>query len=444
MPRSIGDPMLISLALDYRRADIATRERFHLSAERTSALYDAPRRDGVRELLMISTCNRIELYGWAHALDAESVVHALSDLARRWMGDDPKVDELLAAATHRNGLDAAEHLLRVTTGLESQVLGDAQIMGQVKRSYQEATAAGAIGPALHRLLALALHTAKRVKHETGLLSGRHSIGAEAAGLAGRRLGNLGAMRCVIVGCGKTGQRAARQLVKLGAADIVCINRSPERSHALAAELWGRAAPWDALHRELAQADLAIVATGAPTPPVRRASLELNRRVAGRDTRDLMLMDLSMPRNIEPEVVGLTGVTLVDLDTIQTPVHAAEAARRDAVPEAERIVAEELRGWRDWVGEAPARAAIRPLAEALAEVCRREVAWVAGEDAADRAADRIVAKLMARPMEALRASEARGGEGEAVELAQALQALFEERPARREQQRGLQALLRNPS
>lgn len=432
--------MLISLALDYRRADVATRERFHLSAERTSFLYGAPRDHGVRELLMLSTCNRIELYGWAEALSEESVVTALGDLARRWMGPDPKVDALLAAATHRIGIDAAHHLLRVSAGLESQVLGDAQIMGQVKRAYQEASEAGAVGPALHRLLGLALHTAKRVKHETGLLSGRHSIGAEAAGLAGRRLGNLGAMRAVIVGCGKTGQRAARQLAKLGAADIVCINRTPERAHALAAELWGRAAPWDALHRELAQADLAIVATGAPTPPVRRASLELNRRVAGNDLRSLLLIDLSMPRNIEPEVVGLPAITLVDLDTIQSPVHAAEAARRDAVPEAERIVESELAGWREWVAEAPARAAIRPLAEALAEVCRREVAWVAGEDAADRAADRIVAKLMARPMAALRASGARGETGEVVELAQALQSLFEERPGRREEGRALSSLV----
>ncbi len=426
--------MLISLALDYRRADVATRERFHLSAERTSFLYGAPRDCGVRELLMLSTCNRIELYGWAEALSEESVVLALADLARRWMGPDPKVEALLAAATHRTGLEAAHHLLRVSAGLESQVLGDAQIMGQVKRAYQEANEAGAIGSALHRLLGLALHTAKRVKHETGLLSGRHSIGAEAAGFAGRRLGNLGAMRAVVVGCGKTGQRAARQLAKLGAADIVCINRTPEHAHALAAELWGRAAPWDALHREIAQADLAIVATGAPTPPVRRASLELNRRVAGTERRQLLLIDLSLPRNIEPEVVGLQAITLVDLDTIQSPVHAAEAARRDAVPEAERIVEDELAGWRDWVTEAPARAAIRPLAEALADLCRREVAWVAGEDAADRAADRIVAKLMARPMEALRASEARGEKGEVVELAQALQALFEERPGRREEGR----------
>lgn len=414
--------MLISLALDYHRADIATRERFHLDATRTGALYGAPRDRGIVELLMLSTCNRIELYGVADTGSADGVVAALTTLSRRWMGDDPRVDELLATATHRVGEHAARHLLRVAAGLESMVLGDAQILGQVKASYREATEAGAVGPTLHRLMGLALHTGKRVKHETGLLAGRHSVGAEAAALVARRLGALAPLRCVVVGCGKTGQRAARQLVKLGAADLVCINRTPDRAQALAAELWGRPAPWDALHRELAQADVAIVASGAPTPPVRRAGLELNRRVAGTARRPLLLVDLSMPRNIEPEIVGLPNVSLVDLDALQAPVQAAEAARRAAVPAAERIVAEELEGWRGWVAEAPARDAIRPLSAALAELCRREVGWVAGDAAAERAADRIVAKLLARPMAALRAEAEEGGDLD--ELAGALRRLFD--------------------
>jgi len=422
MHRSGDDAMLISLALDYHRADIATRERFHLDAMRTSELYAAPRDAGITELLMLSTCNRIELYGVASTGSADGVVEALTALSRRWMGDDPRVDELLATATHRVGEHAARHLLRVAAGLESMVLGDAQILGQVKASYRTATEAGGVGPVLHRLLGLALHTGKRIKHETGLLAGRHSVGAEAAALVAARLGQLAPLRCVIVGCGKTGQRAARQLVKLGAADIVCINRTPDRSQALAAELWGRAAPWDALHREIAQADVAIVATGAPTPPVRRGGLELNRRVAGTSKRPLLLVDLSMPRNIEPEAVGLPGVSLVDLDALQAPVHAAEASRRAAIPAAEQVVHEELELWRAWVAEAPARDAIRPLSEVLGDLCRREVGWVAGDAAAERAADRIVAKLLARPMAALRAEAEQGGDVD--ELAVALRRLFD--------------------
>lgn len=419
--------MLISLAIDYHRADVATRERFHLDAERVAALYGAPRGASVSELLMLSTCNRIELYA-VLGQDGASETGALADLASRWMGPDPKIEELLATATHRSGDQAARHLLRVAAGLESAILGDSQILSQVKLAYHGAVAAGGIGPVLHRLLALALHTGKRVKHETGLLSGRHSVGAEAAGHAAQRLGSLAPRRCVIVGCGKTGQRAARQLAKLGAADIVCINRSPDRSRALAAELWGRAAPWDALHRELAQADVAIVATDAPTPPVRRAGLELNRRVAGNATRPLLLIDLAMPRNVEPEVVGLPGVSVVDLDALQVPVQAAEAARRAAVPDAERIVQEEIETWQEWMAEAPARDAIRPLTEALTAVARREVAWIAEGDAADRAAERIVAKLVSKPMAALRASAARGDS--VNDMAEALRLLFDDtaRPA----------------
>ncbi len=411
--------MLISLALDYHCADIGTRERFHLDATRTGALYHAPRDAGITELLMLSTCNRIELYGVASTGSADGVVEALTCLARRWMGNDPRVDELLATATHRVGEHAARHLLRVAAGLESMVLGDAQILGQVKVAYRTATEAGTVGPVLHRLLGLALHTGKQIKHETGLLAGRHSVGAEAAALVTHRLGQLGPVRCVIVGCGKTGQRAARQLIKYGAADIVCINRTPDRSQALAAELWGRSAPWDALHREIALADVAIVATGAPTPPVRRAGLELNRRVAGTAGRPLLLVDLSMPRNIEPETVGLTGVSLVDLDALQAPVHAAEASRRAAVPAAEQIVHDELVEGRAWVSEGTAREAIHPLSEALGALCRREVGWVAS----DEAAERIVAKLLARPMAALRAEAEQGRDPD--DLAAALHRLFAE-------------------
>jgi glutamyl-tRNA reductase len=130
----------------------------------------------------------------------------------------------------------------------------------------------------------------------------------------------------------------------------------------------------------------------------------------------------MPRNIEPETVGLPGVSLVDLDALQGPVHAAEASRRAAIPAAEAVVHEELEHWRTWVAEAPARDAIRPLSEVLGDLCRREVGWVAGDAAAERAADRIVAKLLARPMAALRAEAEQGGDLD--ELAVALRRLFD--------------------
>lgn len=419
--------MLISLAIDYRRADLKTRERFFLTDEGVAQLYAEARPAAVRELLLLSTCNRIELYGWADVSSPVEVLDALEALARHWMGDDARAAELVAAAVQRCGEEAARHLLRVAGGLESLVLGDNQILGQVRAAYRRAAEAGALGAGLHRLCETALRTGKRVQHETGLIGGRNSVGAEAAHLAHRRLGNLASKRAVIVGCGKTGTRAARQLVKLGAVDVVLINRSPQRAQQLASEVWGRAAPFGSLHREIANADVVVVATSADVPPVRAASLKFCREMAGTATRECLLIDLSMPRNIEAEVVGLTGVSLVDLDTLQPPVAPAEAQRRAAVPAAEAVVGDELAEFMAWVNAGAAREAIRPLREALGELCRREVAYAAGDEVAERTAERIVAKLLARPMESLRLATARGEPLEAY--AAALQTLFSSQPSR---------------
>lgn len=414
--------MLISLAVDFRGADLTTRERFHLADERVAHLYAEPRDGIVRELAMVSTCNRIELYGaTAPTAEPADVVRALTRLAERWMGGDARADELIEVATHRSGLPAAEHLVRVAAGLESMILGDNQILGQVRSAYRRASEAASVGPVLHRLFDTALRAGKRVQHETALVGGRSSVGAEAAQLTHRRLGSLGRRRCVVIGCGKTGVRAARQLVKLGAVDVVLINRTPQKAQELATDLWGRAAPFSALHRELAVADVGIVATSADVPPVRAASLKFCREMAQTTDRELLLIDLSMPRNIEPDVVGLDGVSLVDLDTLAPPVHAAEAQRRAAVPAAEGIVREELADFAVWLDEAAARDAIAPLRQFLGELCRREVAFAAGDAVAERTAERIVAKLLAQPMTAIRNANQRGESLE--QYTEALRRLF---------------------
>ena len=402
--------MLISVSLDFHHASVTVRERFHLADARVDQLYALPRTELVHEVALLSTCNRLELYAWTAATSDEECEAAMLDLIDRWAeGDRERAKELAGLVTQRAGMEAASHLVRVAAGLESQVLGDNQILGQVRRAYLQARKAGVVGTGLHRLFAVALHAAKRVQHETGLIGGRHSVGAEAAALAARQMGPLVKRRCVVVGCGKTGERAARQLVKLGAADIVLINRSPDKAEALAKDIWGRAAPFDRLHRELARADIAIVATSAEQPPVRASSLRFTRESAGTDGRPLLFIDLSIPRNIEPEVAGLAGVTLLDLDALQPPLAQAAALRKAAVPRAEFIVADELAGFEAWCKAAAARDALLPLRLALDEVCRRELAFAGAQQGADldRAAERIVAKLMARPMVVLRSKTERG-------------------------------------
>lgn len=399
--------MLISIAVDFRRADVATREQFHLSEERLTQLYRTARTEVVTEAALIATCNRTELYAWVESDDIHEIDKAIQTLARRWMRTRVNGDELLRTATRRYGADAAQHVVRVASGLESQVLGDGQILGQLRGAYKRAAKSGATGPVLHRLFETALRAGKRVQTETSLLAGRNSIGAEAASIAHQRFGSLTNARCLVVGCGKTGERTARQLVKLGARDLVLMNRSIGKAEELAGILGGRAAALDTLHVEAAMADVVIVATASESPILLADALRRTREACGTAAYSLLLMDLSLPRNIDPAVLELAGVTLVDLDTLHTPILAAEEARRSAVPEAEVVCQEEVTDFLDWVAAMPARDAIKPLREALTEVARREVAFAAGDAVAERTATRIVAKLLARPMAALRKAVQRG-------------------------------------
>jgi glutamyl-tRNA reductase len=413
--------MLISLGVDYHAADVATRERFHVPPQRMPKLYERLSDDGISELALLGTCNRTELYAWCP--EAETSLHKTwqKSLAKRWTRRNAEAEALLEIAVPRTGANAARHAIRVAVGLESQILGDSQILGQFRSAYADASAAGATGPVLHRLFETALRAGKHVQTNTMLGSGKNSVGAQAAALAARRFGTLTHTRIVVCGCGKTGERVARQLSKFGARDVVFINRSPERSAQLAAELWGRSAPLETLHAEVAMADIAIVATGATEPIVLADKLHEARGNCATSCYPLLLIDLSMPRNIEVGAAALAGITLVDLDALRPQVNATEQTRRSAVPAAERMVEAELDDFAKWCEAALAREAIRPLRDALTEVCRRELAFANSEEEAERLSKRIVAKLMARPMIAVRDALARG---EPVsEMTRTMSALF---------------------
>ena len=281
--------MLISIAIDFRHADAATRERFHLSEERLTQLYRTARTEVITESALISTCNRTELYAWVDSDDPQVIERSVQVLARRWMRTRSEGDVLLTTATRRLGRDAAEHVVRIASGLESQVLGDGQILGQLKAAYKRASRGQAADPVLHRLFETALRAGKRVQTETSLTAGRNSVGAEAAITASQRFGNLENARCVIIGAGKTGARAAKQLHKLGARDIVVVNRTYENAASPAGMVGGRAAGWEAIHVEAAMADVVIVATGSEVPVVEAASLHRAREACAATGYALLMM-----------------------------------------------------------------------------------------------------------------------------------------------------------
>ena len=399
--------MLISIAVDYRHADVATRERFHLMDARLAALY-APGPDGAPpERVGLATCNRSEAYAWVPGAQPATLEPHLQALARAWMGSDVGARQLLAVCKRRTGERAVRHLFRVAAGVESQVLGDSQLLGQLRAAYLHADTFDASGSVLHRLFEHALRVGKRVRTETDLSSGRYSVGAEAANLAARRFGSLAHARVAVVGCGKTGERVARQLCKLGARDVVVLNRTFDRAERLAGAIRGRAAEMEALYGEVALADIVIVATAATSPILYADPLVSARRRFATSQFPLLMVDLSVPRNIDPAVASVPGVVVVDLDALRPAVAAAERERLSSVPQAEIIVEQELREYLDWMRAAAARQAIRPLCAALGDICRREVAFAAGDEMADRLAARIVAKLVAQPMVELRGAAARG-------------------------------------
>lgn len=399
--------MLISLAVDYRFADVSTREFFHFSPDRLERLYAKVDRTSREEIVAVQTCNRSELYVWRPADSTEDLEEIYWRLARRWMGSATGARQLLGAARRRQGSEAVEHLFRVAAGVESQVLGDGQLLGQLRDAYRAAAVQGGARSVLHRFFERALHVGKRVRSETSLSSGRHSVGAEAAAVVQRRFGSLGAARVVIVGCGKTGERAARQLSKLGACDLVLINRTLGRAQQLAHAVRGRAAPMEALYGELALADAAVVATASTSAIVLAEPLAAARRDSHTEREALLLVDLSMPRNVAPAAAEMPGVVIVDLDALRPALAAAERERISSVPEAEEIVTDELSDFLSWMAAASAREAIRPLRKVLENVCYREVSFASGDDVAQRTVERIVAKVLARPMIELRGAMLRG-------------------------------------
>jgi glutamyl-tRNA reductase len=384
---------LALVGIDFRTAPVAVRERWSLDDAGHRRLIDAAL-DVAEELVVLRTCNRTEIVAWLRPGVADPGV-----LGTAWATavGAPETDAGPPVQVLR-GYCGARHLLRVAAGLESQILGDIHILGQVRRGYRAAQDQGTVGPHLHRLFDAALRAGKRVRRETELMAGHRSVGSEAARHLLERLPPEAPRRVLVLGAGKVGSHAARALAATPGIEVVLLNRTASRAATLAAEWGGVSGGLDLLPSLLSEAGGVLVATGAPGPWVDHRVLA--HRAPG---RVLPVVDLSMPRNVAPEVARLPEVDLSDLDDVHPETAAVEEARQDAIPRAECIVEEESGDFEAWIAAAEARAALRPLQEWVVEICRREVNFVAEGDAAlaERAARRIAARVLSRPMMALR-------------------------------------------
>jgi glutamyl-tRNA reductase len=346
---------LLLLGTSHRVAPVALRERMALT-EREAARFATGlcSEPGISEAVAISSCNRTEVYT---VLDGRPA--AEDALLRRLAAQAQIAPEELAEVTYAmRNCDAARHLYRVTGGLESMIVGEHEVQGQVRRAYEHARETGTSGPLSNRLFTAALHTGRRVRSETAISRLQGSLSSVAVELAERLLGDLGGRPVVVIGAGETSELTAQALAARGVATIFIANRHADRARSVAERFGGSVVGLEALPETLEAADIVLASTSSPHPIVGREELELV--MAARDGRPLLLIDIAVPRDIDPLCAEIEGVTLRDIDDLQAAVIHNLSSRAAYVPAAEEIIEEEIQRFALWLGAVDVRPTIASL------------------------------------------------------------------------------------
>jgi len=416
---------VVVVGLSHRTVPLDLLERMTVVPDRLpKALADLVAREFVSEAVVLSTCHRIEVYAVAERFHGgvQDIRHFLSELA--FVAPEDFSDDLYTYYDEA----AAAHLFVVAAGLDSVVLGESQILGQVRDAWDRARAEGAAGARLSALFRHALEVGKRARTETAIGRGVTSLSQAAVAMASDRLGSLAGKRIVVVGAGEMSEGMASAVEPGAAADVVVANRTRERAEALARRVGGRAVPLDRLPDALRQADVLLTSTGSTTVVVEEA--ELARVIEDRGRRPLLIVDLGMPRDVDPAVGRLPGVTLLDLADLRGFVDAGIDERRNEVVRVRGIVADEVaRFVADSAARtvAPTITALREQAEQVraAELDRYRSRLEGLDDRQRRAVDALtrslLAKLLHEPTMRLKDS---AGSAQGQRLADSLRELFD--------------------
>jgi glutamyl-tRNA reductase len=411
--------MLTLVGLSHQSTPVAVRERAFVPLPEAAELARELAGDG--EAVCLSTCNRTELY----LVGPEAQARALAALVR--VSGLPE-DELGGVVYRLRDEAAALHLFRVAAGLDSMVPGEGEILGQVREAYE----AGAPGAILDRLFRQALHAGKKVRAETAIGENPASVSSAAAALAQQVFGELEGCRVLLVGAGHVAELAARSLAARGASIAFVANRSQEHARDLAGRFGGEAIPLDTAADRLVDADVLLAAAGAPERKLTREHVESALR--GRRGRPLFLIDLAVPRNLDPAIHELDGCFLYDIDDLESVVSAGLAGRRREAARAEAIVTAEAERFREWHASrevVPEIASLRAWAEEVraAELERAKNRLGLSEDqhaAVESVTARIVDKLLHLPTVRLKEAAAGADGGSYAEAVRHLFGLDETR------------------
>jgi glutamyl-tRNA reductase len=387
-------------------------------------LHDLCARSNLSEAVVLSTCNRIEVYAIAERFHGgyEDVRNFFVDLS--FLPPEEFADHLYV---HHDDA-AVQHLFAVAAGLDSAVLGESEILGQVGAAWEKARDEGTTGFALNLLFRQALEVGKRVRTETGLGRGITSVAQAAVAMATDRLGSLAGRRVLLLGAGEMGEVMATSLGAAGASDVVVVNRTWQTAQELATRIGGRAARLADLSAELLTADVLLTSTGANTIMLEHADLDY--AMGHRDGRPLLIVDIAMPRDVDPAAGALAGVTLLDMDDLRRFVAVGVEGRQREASRAEVIVEEELYRYRTATSAreaAPLVTALREQAERVrAAELERFASRLSALDESQRAAVEavtkgIVAKLFHEPTVRLKDA---AGTAKGDRLSDALRDLFD--------------------
>ena len=384
-----------AVGINHWKADVAMRECFSLSSNQKKAFLEDAQIIGLRDVIIISTCNRTEIF--ARTTTPGILIELL---VKHSEGEREQFDE---SGFVYEGEEAVRHLLRVAVGLDAQILGDLQIIKQVKEAYEYTHELGMADTVLHRLMQYVLRTHKRSRTETDLASGAATTAYAAVQFARKRLASFRDKGILLVGTGKIGKITCKNLISMGARNVVLLNRNRQRAEQLGERFQLPVAGLENLNKELVKADLVIVATGAEHPVIGREQLS---ELEG-TTRKVVMLDLSVPRNIDPDLENHPNVELVNMDQLNDTTDEAFKRRERNIPRVEAIIDQEIGNFKTWLSEQKVVPTIRALNEKLHDIRTREIEKFRSKipdsslEDVDHLTRRIVNKIMAHSIDHLK-------------------------------------------
>lgn len=397
---------LICLGVNHKTAPVELREKLDIPQRELEATFTALSQSApeIAEKVILSTCNRMEIY--ARVKDVEQGIEALKSFLSGYHEiDRATLDTVCYTLTLE---EAVEHLFMVAASLDSMILGEPQVLGQVKDAYRSARELRATGAVLNRLFEQSFTVAKRVRTETGVAENAVSVSYAAVELAKKIFGDLSGKTALLIGAGEMIELAARHLVAQGVETVLVANRTHQRAEELARAFNGEAVKFESLHDELRRCDIVISSTGAPHFVVRRDLAE--KVIAERQNRPMFFIDIAVPRDIEPSVNDIDNCFVYDIDDLKTVVEANLAEREREAKRAEEIVRAEVAqffAWLDHLEVAPTIVALRQQAESIrigeVEKTLKRLNGLSDKDrdAVDKMTQAIVNKLLHPPLSNLK-------------------------------------------